>query len=296
MDRRRENAIRAGYLDADDVGPMTLATLAPLALVPEPPELRAELRGAETLGAELLERDPNEEAQEAQARANDGSQWAGQRVVQPGQRVNCVIRGRFDPAEDPGKLRALGLCAVHVSITDEVSGVETAIPRQRLVGILRYGSKQAGGEMRVDLTRGGIFTVGASHSIELDVSLEALGPGVAFSAGSAKRVEVSAHYSTSMAPRAAYWSDYIVFGGAGTSARLPVPSQARNAFLVSDTAGAVAASTLSFFQDSAGGGAAVYATVAPSVAIPSPVVGGAEFYSVTAGGANLTQVVWELWP
>jgi hypothetical protein len=227
----------------------------------------------------------------------DGSQWSGVNVVPsppapaPGLTPNREgTSANILNCKRVGSSPLGGMASIHVHVTDDSTAAREGPPNCRLVMDITWQSGRGGGEAQVDITRGGVFTVGAADTITAKARIVPATDG-SFTPGQDQRVEATVCWGGSISPKAALGtSEGQTLIALGTTSAIPIPRQAAGVMVVSTDPANYAGMLIEMFRDT---GTRCYAAFNPFGNMV-PIVSGAQNIAITVVGACIVIPVWEL--
>lgn len=228
--------------------------------------------------------------------AYDGTQWSGlAKVVRAPPASGGDRSGKAADVlhcERVGSTPLGGMASIHVDVED-VPNEHASAPNQKLVLDISWNSGRGGGTARVDIDRGGVFTVGAADIVTA-VARIIPATDAAFTPGNHKRVEASVCWGGSISPKPAlFTSEGITVNPAGTTARIAIPKQAASLMVITDDPANYGTLQARFYRETAFGGAPMATTLNP-FANATPIVSGMEFVNFVTTGACVVTPVWIL--
>lgn len=227
----------------------------------------------------------------------DGSQWSGVGTVRSPPVVLAGAPNREGTATDILNCRRIGstplggMASLHIHVSDATNVVRESPPNCRLVMDLTWQSGRGGGQAQVDISRGGVFTLGAADIITGKARII---PAVdtAFRPGQDKRVEATVCWGGGISPKSAMGTSEGITCAAGVATTpIAIPAQAASMMIVSTDPANDAGMVAEWSRDAAGTRA--YAVIGP-YANMTPIVSGAEFVNFTTVANCVVIPVWEL--
>lgn len=180
------------------------------------------------------------------------------------------------------------------------SSTEAGTINAKLIAHVAWQNQLAGGNAIVDVTRGALFTVSGSTSVDIDVQVVPTDSNAIFAGGIGipyyiRSCEATVNWVGSINPVKAYnTSDTIRLTAGVASALIPIPQFAESVMVVSDDPAQLPNLTLSFVNGNIGTPATRYATINPN-ANGTPIGAGAEYVQLTSTANQNVILFFSLW-
>lgn len=239
---------------------------------------------------------------------DDDANYALQGSQQSGSVMGIYPQGSVSLANYPryGLLKCKkmqptpGLASVMINTYTQRAVSGDSGPNQKMIAYVSWQNMNAGGNAIIDCSKGCLFTLSGSTSVDIDVQIVPTDTGAAFGAlGQGyyiKNVEATVNWVGSVNPvKAMYTSDTIHLVSGVPSSVVAIPDFAHSVMAISDTPASLGVLTLDFLNGNIGTPSTRFSTLNPN-SNGTPICAGAEYVRMTSAGVNQSVIlVFELW-